>query len=136
MSNYSLKPLPGLVKPGQRLYLEFLSPEGRPFFFDAERQVSQWERPSEQQAVVYNGQKYQEQAYLAMHEGSFEAHVKELAYLREQQQAYMQQPPPVPLSPISAAGIQYVSGLPSDMDIEAGAGGREPVHLPPAQRVE
>jgi hypothetical protein len=43
--NLPVSSLP-VLKPGQKLYLEYFSPDSQqPFYFDVERQTSQWEKP-------------------------------------------------------------------------------------------
>ena len=53
-----------MLKPGQKLFWEFTNQsDGRLFYYDAEKQVSQWEKPqskSEDEVQIVNAQKYQE----------------------------------------------------------------------------
>lgn len=68
LPNQLLPMMSPLMKPGQKLFWEFLSPDGRQFYYDVEKHVSQWERPDDNNSIseimIINAQKYQEQMLL------------------------------------------------------------------------
>jgi len=45
--------VPPLIRPGQKLVWEYSNPtDGKPFFYDQEKHISSWERPTEDSSIV------------------------------------------------------------------------------------